>query len=98
MRRALKDCKGWLVVVPLKDGTDEWGQLLGTDEHGVRLLQDGGSRYYSWDLVKDTDTVEAEARRISCGCCTNGCCCWHHQDTPNGRPPRRCELHKEATR
>jgi hypothetical protein len=38
----------------------------------------------------------AEPRRISCGCCTNGCTCFHHQDTPNGRPPRTCELHAEA--
>lgn len=30
---------------------------------------------------------------VSCGCCSNGCVCFHHQDTPLGMPPRRCALH-----
>ena len=30
----------------------------------------------------------------TCGCCTNGCCCWNHQDTPNGLPPQKCALHR----
>lgn len=31
--------------------------------------------------------------QVSCGCCTNGCVCFMHQDTPAGCPPHKCELH-----
>lgn len=30
---------------------------------------------------------------LTCGCCSNGCVCVHHQDTPMGRPPFKCNLH-----
>lgn len=36
-----------------------------------------------------------EPKTVSCGCCSNGCCCFNHQDAPAGRPPHICELHKE---
>jgi len=32
---------------------------------------------------------------LSCGCCTGGCVCAIHQDTPNGLPPNVCDYHKE---
>jgi len=32
-------------------------------------------------------------RRATCGCCTNGCCCFNHQDVPRGRQPQTCEAH-----
>lgn len=34
-------------------------------------------------------------RALSCGCCTGGCVCWHHQDTPNGMPVMVCAYHRE---
>lgn len=40
-------------------------------------------------------TTQLKPRAVSCGCCTGGCCCHFHQDTPRGRPPRVCEYHKE---
>lgn len=36
-------------------------------------------------------------KTLTCGCCSNGCVCWNHQDTPAGRPPTRCEHHTKAT-
>ena len=35
-------------------------------------------------------------RQLSCGCCTNGCICHHHQNAPNGKPPVRCGLHPDS--
>lgn len=42
---------------------------------------------------RDEVTIRFQVRRVSCGCCTNGCVCWNHQDTPNGRPPQLCDIH-----
>lgn len=42
--------------------------------------------------------VGKEIKLVSCGCCSNGCTCWNHRDVPNGRPERKCELHKDWTR
>lgn len=39
--------------------------------------------------------TKTEPRTVSCGCCTNGCCCWHHQDTPRGLPVRVCDYHSD---
>lgn len=38
----------------------------------------------------------ASVRVITCGCCTNGCVCEHHQDIPLGMQPKRCDLHAAA--
>lgn len=38
-------------------------------------------------------TTTDAIRQLSCGCCTNGCCCTNHMDIPNGTPPKRCALH-----
>lgn len=35
-------------------------------------------------------------RTVSCGCCTNGCVCANHQDTPNGRPVTVCAVHQRT--
>lgn len=41
-----------------------------------------------------TDPVTTPGtRRLSCGCCTNGCCCSIHLDVPNGRRVRTCARH-----
>jgi hypothetical protein len=32
--------------------------------------------------------------RLTCGCCTQGCVCTNHQDTPNGLPPHTCAAHR----
>jgi hypothetical protein len=37
-------------------------------------------------------------RKLSCGCCTNGCCCFMHRDVPNGRPAQVCEFHSKSGR
>lgn len=34
-------------------------------------------------------------RTVSCGCCTNGCTCHHHQDIRIGRPVKVCAYHAE---
>jgi hypothetical protein len=31
---------------------------------------------------------------VSCGCCTNGCVCWNHQDVRIGIPVKVCDYHK----
>lgn len=33
-------------------------------------------------------------RTVSCGCCTEGCVCWNHQDVPAGRPVATCSYHQ----
>lgn len=42
----------------------------------------------------------ADMTRISCGCCRgpvdDRCCCWNHQDTPRGIPPKVCTRHRAA--
>jgi hypothetical protein len=38
-------------------------------------------------------TNETKPRAISCGCCTNGCCCQMHMDAPRGRPVATCAYH-----
>jgi len=30
---------------------------------------------------------------LSCGCCSSGCVCWNHQDTPRGILVRVCDYH-----
>ena len=35
-----------------------------------------------------------EHHTVSCGCCTNGCICWNHQDTPRGLSPTVCPFHQ----
>lgn len=31
---------------------------------------------------------------VSCGCCSNGCVCWNHQNARMAVPARTCELHE----
>lgn len=35
-----------------------------------------------------------EVKTLTCGCCSNGCVCQNHMDIPNGRPPKKCEMHE----
>ncbi len=30
-------------------------------------------------------------KHLTCGCCTNGCVCTIHEDTPRGEPARMCD-------
>lgn len=40
----------------------------------------------------------SEPRKLTCGCCTEGCVCVMHQDIPRGVPPTTCATckHREA--
>lgn len=40
-----------------------------------------------------SDVDHDSVRTLSCGCCSRGCVCWNHQDTPRGRPPYRVPGH-----
>lgn len=42
---------------------------------------------------RTNDQQPAPVRRISCGCCTNGCCCHNHMDIPRGLLPHKCDEH-----
>ena len=33
------------------------------------------------------------AKKISCGCCTNGCVCFMHRDIPRGIIDGTCDIH-----
>lgn len=48
------------------------------------------------DECEQKRTAPNWTRRISCGCCTNGCCCVNHMDIPNGRRPQVCEYHSAS--
>lgn len=50
-------------------------------------------------LVDRSEPEVPEGRRVpgtrlSCGCCTDGCVCINHQDTPRGLPPQICAYHR----
>lgn len=50
-------------------------------------------------LVDRSEPEVPEGRRVpgtrlSCGCCTDGCVCWNHQDTPRGVTPQICAYHR----
>lgn len=32
---------------------------------------------------------------VTCGCCSNGCCCHNHMDIPRGRLPGKCDVHRK---
>ena len=39
-----------------------------------------------------------QVKHVSCGCCTNGCCCSIHMDIPRGLQPRMCDYCKGLAR
>ena len=43
------------------------------------------------------DQRTTPVRTVTCGCCTNGCVCVHHQDVPRGLQVRTCDLHRPRT-
>lgn len=47
-----------------------------------------------WTAMRVPATDRKPTRVLTCGCCTNGCTCFNHQDTPRGMPPRKCDEHK----
>lgn len=40
------------------------------------------------------NTLQSEPRKVSCGCCTNGCVCFNHRDVPKGIVVKVCDFHK----
>jgi len=73
--------------------------------HGYvdELEKQGGTMFYGHSVLArvraaiDAAKKEGEKKKpraLSCGCCTGGCVCWNHQDTPNGRPIHVCEYHQ----
>ena len=38
-----------------------------------------------------------DVKKLTCGCCTNGCVCHHHQDIPRGIKPKICSIHKHQS-
>jgi len=34
-------------------------------------------------------------RCVSCGCCSNGCTCWIHQDITRGLRAKTCSYHAD---
>lgn len=43
-----------------------------------------------------SETVRASVNTVTCGCCSNGCCCHNHMDIPRGLKPHKCPLHGGA--
>lgn len=97
----------------LIDGTKPYKVRASCGHIDIRRMRESTAGVpYSDDVVLDAPNGapcrECEAarlaappdwtRRISCGCCTNGCCCLNHMDIPNGRRPQVCEYHSSTGR
>lgn len=66
---------------------DENGRVVG----GVAIV-DGVSHFY---VRSEAPAPKKKPHTLSCGCCTGGCVCSFHQDTPRGIRPHLCDDHRE---
>lgn len=54
------------------------------DQAGVATIRAG---------INSHKTKATTMRRVSCGCCTNGCVCFMHRDVQRGLLMQKCAVH-----
>lgn len=60
----------------------------------MKLSQSQIDASVALEITGNVQAPDASAiKTLTCGCCSNGCCCWHHRDEPNGRPAKACAVH-----